>query len=111
MPPRDRRGVLCGGLRREPRRAPAARQVSACLTAPTSRRLEPLGNAQRMITGVRRVLATAIGAGITTEERAAALLSRFAGDAMRFPERATLWPLMIGAWKRKPAAAESEPTR
>jgi ubiquinone/menaquinone biosynthesis C-methylase UbiE len=72
-------------------------------------RLEPLGNAERMITGVyTSVLAAAIGAGITTEERAAASLSRFAEDAMRFPDRPTLWPLLIGAWKRKATDAESE---
>jgi hypothetical protein len=29
-------------------------------------------------------------------------LSEFAGDVERFPTRSTLWPLMIGAWKRKP---------
>ena len=26
-------------------------------------------------------------------------------DAQRFPDRPALWPLLIGAWKRKPAAA------
>jgi ubiquinone/menaquinone biosynthesis C-methylase UbiE len=75
-------------------------------------RLEPLGDAQRMITGVyTSVLAAAIESGITTEERATASLSRFAGDARRFPDRPTLWPLLIGAWKRKPTIAESERTR
>jgi len=39
------------------------------------------------------------------------MLESLARDAERFPERPTLWPLLIGAWKRKPHAAESEPLR
>ena len=65
--------------------------------------LEPLAKAQRMLTGVYAgVLSTAITHGITTEERAAAWRSEIARDAERFPDRPTLWPLLIGAWKRKP---------
>jgi hypothetical protein len=50
------------------------------------------------------VLPTAIAHGITTEPRAAATLSQVARDAESFPNRSTLWPLLIGAWKRKPGA-------
>ena len=69
-------------------------------------RLEPLADAQRMFTAVfRSVLPAAIAHGITTEQRAAASLSEIAHDAQRFPDRPTLWPLLIGAWKRKPTPA------
>ena len=54
---------------------------------------------------LRSVLPTAIAHGITTEQRAAASLSEIAHDAQRFPDRPALWPLLIGAWKRKPAPA------
>jgi SAM-dependent methyltransferase len=65
-------------------------------------RLEPLTDFQRMFTGIMRsVLPTAIEHGITTEQRAAATLSAVAHDAERFPDRPALWPLLIGAWKRK----------
>ena len=69
-------------------------------------RLEPLADAHRMFTAVfRSVLPTAITHGITTEQRASASLSEIAHDAQRFPDRPALWPLLIGAWKRKPAPA------
>ena len=69
-------------------------------------RLDPLSDAQRQFTGVfRSVLPTAITHHITTEERAAACLAEIAHDAERFPDRPALWPLLIGAWKRKPATA------
>ena len=72
-----------------------------------SGRLEPLAEAQPMITAVyTSVLPTAIAHGITTEQRAAATLSEVARDVERFPDRPTLWPLLIGAWKRKPSIRE-----
>ena len=65
--------------------------------------LEPLAEAHRMFTAAyTSVLPTAIAHGITTEQHAAATLSEVARDAERFPDRPTLWPLLIGAWKRKP---------
>jgi ubiquinone/menaquinone biosynthesis C-methylase UbiE len=68
-------------------------------------RLEPLTDARRMFVAVyNSLLATAIARGITTEERSAALLVQLAYDVERVPGSA-LWPLLIGAWKRKPAAA------
>lgn len=64
--------------------------------------LEPLGEAQRMFTAAyTSVLPTAIAHGITTELHAAATLSEVAHDAARFSSRPALWPLLVGAWKRK----------
>jgi SAM-dependent methyltransferase len=66
-------------------------------------RLEPFADAQRLFVGVlRSVLPTAITHGITTEEQGAALLATITHDIERFPDRPALWPLLIGAWKRKP---------
>lgn len=65
--------------------------------------LEPLAEAQPMFTAAyTSVLPTAIAHGITTEHHAAATLSGITHDADRFPDRSTMWPLLIGAWKRKP---------
>jgi SAM-dependent methyltransferase len=69
-----------------------------------SGRLESLVEAQWMLSGVyRSVLPTALEHGITTEEGAAELLADLTLDIRRFPDRPLLWPLLIGAWKRKPA--------
>jgi ubiquinone/menaquinone biosynthesis C-methylase UbiE len=77
-----------------------------------SGRLEPLAEAQPVLTAVyRSVLSTAIAHGITTEQRAAATLSEVGGDVERFPSRPTLWPLLIGAWKQKPNSANAERAR
>jgi 2-polyprenyl-3-methyl-5-hydroxy-6-metoxy-1,4-benzoquinol methylase len=67
-------------------------------------RLEPLVDAQRMLVGVYKgLLPTALAHGITSEERATAWLSAIARDAEHFPDRTFVWPLLIGAWRRKPA--------
>ena len=67
--------------------------------------LEPLSSAQRMITGVHAgLLDTALRHGVTTPERSAAWAAEFAADVERHPDAPALWPLLIGAWKRKPAA-------
>ena len=64
---------------------------------------------QRMLSAVyTSILPAAVARGITTETQAATMLANFTRDAERFPERPTLWPLLIGAWKRKPTDAESE---
>ena len=39
--------------------------------------------------------------GITTRTAAEAALAAIDRDAGRFPDRPMLWPLLIGAWKRK----------
>jgi hypothetical protein len=67
-------------------------------------RLESFAEGSRFFIGVHQGIAsTAIAHGITTEHDAAALRTRIARDAERHPDRPVLWPLMIGAWKRKPA--------
>ena len=66
-------------------------------------KLEPLADAQRFFRGVYSgVLSTAIAHGLTTEERAAAWQSEIGRDVVSYPDRPALWPLLIGAWKRKP---------
>jgi len=65
-------------------------------------RIEPLGTGRILIeTVLRSLLPTALAHGITTEAEAAAMLPLIDRDATRFPDRPLLWPLMIGAWKRK----------
>jgi SAM-dependent methyltransferase len=67
-------------------------------------RLERLADAQTLFTGVYSgVLETAIANGMTTQCGFAEWRSAFARDVARFPDRPVLWPLLIGAWKRKPA--------
>jgi ubiquinone/menaquinone biosynthesis C-methylase UbiE len=68
-------------------------------------RIEPLATGRMMIESVlRSLLPTALAHGITTEADAAAMLAVIDRDATRFPDRPLLWPLMIGAWKRKERA-------
>jgi len=73
-------------------------------------RLEPLADAQRMLAGVHdSLLPTAVAHGITTAQRASTWRTELARDVERFPDRPTLWPLLIGAWKRKPVAELLQP--
>ena len=75
-------------------------------------RLAPLAETQHMLTGVyTSLLPAALAHGITTEAQAAATLENLACDAERFPERPTLWPLLIGAWKRRPHPVDAEADR
>lgn len=53
---------------------------------------------------VRSVLPTALAHGVTTEAEAAAALASMGRDADQYPDRPVLWPLLIGAWKRKERA-------
>jgi SAM-dependent methyltransferase len=65
-------------------------------------RLEPLSHAQRFLIGVHNgVLPAALAHGVTTTEESAALRRAIVQDAEQFPDRPVLWPLLIGAWKRK----------
>ncbi len=67
--------------------------------------IEPLAKGRHYLEAAfRGVLPTALKYGVTTEDRAAALLAAIERDATRFPDRPFLWPLMIGAWKRKELA-------
>lgn len=66
-------------------------------------RLQRLAEAKTLFTGVYGgLLSTAIAHGVTSRQRADRWSSEFARDVERFPDRPALWPLLIGAWKRKP---------
>jgi SAM-dependent methyltransferase len=65
-------------------------------------RIEPLATGRIIMESTfRSLLPTALAHGVTTQERAAAALASIDRDATRFPDRPVLWPLLIGAWKRK----------
>jgi SAM-dependent methyltransferase len=65
-------------------------------------RIEPLGTGRLMLEGAfRSLLPTAFAHGVTTPDDAAAMLAAIDRDATAFPDRPMLWPLLIGAWKRK----------
>jgi SAM-dependent methyltransferase len=69
-------------------------------------RLEPFATGRVLLESVfRSVLPAALAHGVTTEADAAAILSALDRDAAQFPDRPMLWPLMIGAWKRRDRAA------
>jgi SAM-dependent methyltransferase len=53
----------------------------------------------------RSVLPLAVRLGLTTKVGYDQWLHDFARDTAEYPDSALLWPLLIGAWKRKPAAA------
>src|SRR5215469_6324692 len=64
--------------------------------------IEPLATGRTIMEGAfRSVLPTALAHGVTTEAGAAATLASIDRDAARFADRPMLWPLLIGAWKRK----------
>jgi SAM-dependent methyltransferase len=65
-------------------------------------RIEPLASGRALLEGsFRSVLPAALAHGITTRTAAEAALAAIDRDAVRFPDRPMLWPLLIGAWKRK----------
>jgi len=65
-------------------------------------RIEPFGSGRTMLEHVfRSLLPTALAHGVTTETGAAATLAAIDRDAAHFPGSPLLWPLLIGAWKRK----------
>jgi 2-polyprenyl-3-methyl-5-hydroxy-6-metoxy-1,4-benzoquinol methylase len=67
--------------------------------------LDPLPNGSAMVAQVfRSVLPVALAHGITTEDDAAAALAATEQDAARHPDGQLMWPLLIGAWKRKEPA-------
>jgi ubiquinone/menaquinone biosynthesis C-methylase UbiE len=68
-------------------------------------RIEPLGSGRQLLEHTfRSVLPTALTHGITTEPDAAATLAGVDRDAVAFADSTLLWPLLIGAWKRKDQA-------
>jgi hypothetical protein len=65
-------------------------------------RVEPLAAGGALLESVfRSVLPAAVAHGVATDTSAAAILASVAHDASRFPARPMLWPLLVGAWKRK----------
>ena len=65
-------------------------------------RLEPFEKASAMFGAVyRSVLPGALALGLTTEEQSAEWFESLARDAAESGGHAAMWPLMIGAWKRK----------
>jgi SAM-dependent methyltransferase len=65
-------------------------------------RLDDLTTTQIMLEQVfRSLLPVALAHGITTEPQADAALAALREDAIRHAQRPTLWPLMVGAWKRR----------
>ena len=67
--------------------------------------LDPLPTGSTMLAQVfRSVLPVALAHGITTEEDAAETLATVEQDAARYPDGQLMWPVLIGAWKRKEPA-------
>jgi len=52
----------------------------------------------------RSILPVALEHGLTTQLGYEQWCLDFARDAAEYPDAALLWPLLIGAWKRKSAA-------
>jgi ubiquinone/menaquinone biosynthesis C-methylase UbiE len=64
--------------------------------------IEPLATGRAIMEGtLRSVLPAALAHGVTTEAGAARVRASIDRDAARFPDSPVLWPLLIGAWKRK----------
>ncbi|HVN11558.1 MAG TPA: methyltransferase domain-containing protein [Kineosporiaceae bacterium] len=69
-------------------------------------RIEPLETGRRILERTfRSILPAALAQGITTEAEARRTLAALDQDASRMPGRPLLWPLLIGAWRRKVPAA------
>jgi 2-polyprenyl-3-methyl-5-hydroxy-6-metoxy-1,4-benzoquinol methylase len=65
-------------------------------------RLEPVGTGRAILERTfASLLAPAVARGVTTEAAAAATQAALDRDCAEFPDRPLLWPLLIGAWKRK----------
>jgi SAM-dependent methyltransferase len=81
----------------------AAAGVGAPDDTDVAGRLEPLAAGQPMLEHtLRSVLPAAYAHGITSEQHADETLAALRRDAAD-PDRALLWPLMAGAWRRKAA--------
>ena len=66
-------------------------------------RVEPLATGCRMLQATfTSVLPAAVAHGVTTEAAAARTAAALEADAAELGAQPMLWPLMIGAWKRKP---------
>ena len=66
-------------------------------------RVEPLATGHRMLQATfRSVLPAAVAHGVTSEAAAAETAAALAADGAEHGALPMLWPLMIGAWKRRP---------
>lgn len=66
-------------------------------------RLEPLSTGHALLAGVHRSIQPfAVSLGLTTPERGERWLDELSADASAHGDHQLLWPLLIGAWKRKP---------
>jgi SAM-dependent methyltransferase len=73
-------------------------------------RLEPLASGGALLERTyRSVLPRALAHGITGEHEAAATLAAFDRDVAGFGNRPMIWPLLIGAWRRKDPAGRGRP--
>jgi SAM-dependent methyltransferase len=82
----------------------AAAGVGAPDDTDVAGRLEPFPTGQAMLEHtLRSVLPAAYARGVTCEQHADETLEALRRDAAGVPDRTLLWPLMIGAWRRKPA--------
>jgi hypothetical protein len=101
----------CASAISQPRGRATSMSASHCASA-GSGRIEPLASGRALFEGgFRSVLPTALAHGITTETAAAAALAAIDRDAVRFADRPVLWPLLIGAWKRKDSQPSAESGR
>jgi len=67
-------------------------------------RLEPFGTGYPILEQtLLSVLPAASAYGISSEQHVRETLAALRRDAADMPDRALFWPLMIGAWRRKPA--------
>ena len=67
-------------------------------------RLEPFGTGYTILEQtLRSVIPVATARGISSEQHIEQTLAALRRDAADLPDRALLWPLMIGAWRRKPS--------
>ena len=71
-------------------------------------RIEPLATASTMLaTLYRSVLPVARSLGLTTDDRSARWFEQLARDAGGADAHTFMWPLLIGAWKRKPSRPQN----
>jgi 2-polyprenyl-3-methyl-5-hydroxy-6-metoxy-1,4-benzoquinol methylase len=64
--------------------------------------LVPFGTGKALLESTfRNVLPAALAHGVTTAAEAEASLAALDEDVIREPDRPMMWPLMIGAWKRR----------
>jgi SAM-dependent methyltransferase len=67
-----------------------------------SGRVEAFGAGRRMVDSVLRSLVpAALGHGVATAREMESAMADLEADATRHPDRPMLWPLMIGAWKKR----------